>query len=104
LLKSVTAFFEASSHITFLGILGIILVVVAWSCYHFIPKKNVKYSMMGLAAIVVFAGAILYILGPGSASPQSVTGNCNATATGTGNSVSTNCNASGNPITPTEKK
>jgi hypothetical protein len=98
MLKGVTTFFEASSHITFLGILAIILVVVALACYHFIPKKNVRYGAMGLGVIVVFAGAILYILGPGSAGSQVVTGNCNTAVDGSGNNVSTNCDP------PKEKK
>jgi hypothetical protein len=98
MLKGVTAFFEASSHITFLGILAIILVVIAWACYHFIPKKNVRYGAMGLSIIVIFAGAILYILGPGSVGFQVVTGNCNTTVDGSGNNATANCDA------PKEKK
>ena len=94
MLKGVTSFFEASSHITFLGILAIILVVIAWACYHFIPKKNVRYGAMGLGIIVVFAGAILYVLGPGSAGSQVVTGNCNTSVDGDGNNASTNCDLS----------
>jgi hypothetical protein len=91
MLKSVTAFFEASSHMTFLGILAIILVVIAWACYRFIPKKNVRYGAIGLGVIVVFAGTILYILGPGSKESRIVTGNCNTTVDGTGNNATTNC-------------